>query len=254
MPQASAAPVTVLSAGAVEYVITRLARHFESTTGTPVELTFRTIAGVRKLLAEGRTADIVIGTSAAIAEMEAAGTLVAGTRVEIGSTSTGICVRLGAPLPDISTRERLREVLLAARSVAYSDPKVGGSSGIYLVKLMDGMGILADVERKSVLCKNGEDIVKAVAAGQAEVGSTFVSEFLLAGGIASAGEIPAAFGNKTAYAAALLASGTGAAGSGGSGRDIARLLLAMMTAPEHRTAWVDGGFEPAGRGRGDAVA
>ncbi len=237
MPEASASPVVVLSAGAVEYVIRDLARRFTADTGIPLDFTFRTIAGVKALLTEGRAADLVVGTSPSIAEMEAAGTLIAGSRVDIGSTETGICVRQGAAVPDISTKERLRELLLAARSVAYSNPQVGGSSGIYLVKLMSELGILADVQAKSVLCKNGEDIVKAVASGAAEVGSTFVSEFPLAGGITSAGAIPAAFGNATSYAAGLRA--------GCRNQDSARRFLDMLKSSENRSVWQAGGFKPA---------
>lgn len=234
---AAAQPVVVLSAGAVEYVIRQLGERFTGATGTPLEFTFRTIAGVRKLLAEGQRADIVVGTSGAIREMEEAGTLVAGTRADIGSTETGMCVRQGAPVPDISTPEKLRDLLAGARSVAYSDPKVGGSSGIYLVAFMDRMGILADVQRKSVLCKNGEDIVRAVATGEAEIGSTFVSEFPLAGGVTSAGAIPSSFGNATSYAAALLKSG--------SQSDAARSFLSSLRAPGHRAVWSSNGFQPA---------
>lgn len=232
-----ATPVVVLSAGAVEYVIRDLGRRFSAETGIALDFTFRTIAGVKALLAEGRAADIVVGTSAAIAEMEAAGTLLAGSRIEIGSTDTGICVRAGVPVPDISTKERLRDLLAGARSVAYSNPKVGGSSGIYLVKLMDELGILADVERKSVLCKNGEDIVKAVASGEAEVGSTFISEFPLAGGIASAGAIPASFGNATSYAAGIHAAGRN--------QDGARRFLELVRSNDSRAVWTAGGFRPA---------
>lgn len=237
MPEAAPAPVTVLSAGAVEYVITDLGRRFTRATGTPIEFTFRTIAGVRKLLDEGKAADIVVGTTPAIVEMEQAGILVPGSRAAIGTTDTGICVREGAPVPEISTPDKLRDLLVAARSVAYSDPQVGGSSGIYLVKLMEQMGILADVQAKSVLCKNGEDIVKAVASGVAEVGSTFVSEFPLASGITSAGAIPAAFGNSTSYAAALLKAG-------GRNGEAARRFLALVNAPESRAVWTAGGFRP----------
>ncbi len=236
MPEVSN-PVVVLSAGAVEYVIRQLGRRFTEDNGTPLEFTFRTIAGVKKLLVEGVKADIVVGTSGAIREMEVAGTLVAGTSTEIGSTETGMCVRQGAKIPDISTPEKLRDLLSGARSVAYSDPKVGGSSGIYLVAFMDRMGILADVQKKSVLCKNGEDIVRAVASGEAEVGSTFVSEFPLATGITSAGAIPLAFGNATSYAAALLKSG--------SNSDASRRFLASLRAAEHRTIWSSNGFQPA---------
>lgn len=232
----NAAPIVVLSAGAVEYVITDLGRRYTRDTGTPFDFTFRTIAGVRQLLAEGRAADIVIGTAPAIREMEAAGTILPGSVLSIGATDTGICVRAGASVPDISTPRKLRDLLVAARSVAYSDPKVGGSSGIWLVKFMQEQGILADVEKKSVLCKNGEDIVKAVASGAAEVGSTFVSEFPLAGGITSAGAIPAAFGNSTSYAAGLLKSGTNHA--------TARQFLETMRSAEARTVWTAGGFRP----------
>lgn len=233
----TAEPIVVLSAGAVEYVIRQLARSHEKSGGAPVDFTFRTIAGVQKLLAEGHRADIVIGTTAAIAEMERVGAIVPGTRLDIGSTETGICVRQGAPVPDISTREKLRDLLAGARAVAYSNPAVGGSSGVYLVKLMAELGILADVERKSVLCKNGEDIVRAVASGEADVGSTFVSEFPLAEGITSAGAIPAAFGNATSYAGALHASG--------SRSEAARSFLAALRAPENRAIWTSGGFRPA---------
>lgn len=238
----AAKPIVVLSAGAVEYVIRQLGQRFTAATGTPIEFTFRTIAGVRKLLAEGQMADIVVGTSGAIHEMEEAGTLVAGTRADIGSTETGMCVREGAAVPDISTPEKLRDRLAGARSVAYSDPKVGGSSGIYLVAFMDRMGILADVQKKSFLCKNGEDIVRAVASGEAEIGSTFVSEFPLAKGVTSAGAIPLAFGNATSYAAALLKSGSL---QPGSNSDAARRFLASLRSPELRTVWSSNGFTPA---------
>lgn len=240
MPEA-AKPIVVLSAGAVEYVIRQLGQRFTQATGTPIEFTFRTIAGVRKLLAEGQVADIVVGTSGAIREMEEAGTLVSGTRADIGSTETGMCVREGAAIPDISTPEKLRDLLAGARSVAYSDPKVGGSSGIYLVAFMDRMGILADVQKKSVLCKNGEDIVRAVASGEAEIGSTFVSEFPLAAGVTSAGAIPASFGNATSYAAALLKSGS----QPGNRSEAARRFVASLRSAEHRSVWSTNGFHPA---------
>ncbi len=235
MSQSENAGLKVISAGAVEYVVRGLARRFTADTGTRVDFTFRTIAGVRKLLAEGQSADLVVGTTSAIREMVADGTLLPGSTRDIGSTATGICVRAGAAVPDISTPQMLRDLLAAARSVAYSDPKVGGSSGIWLVRFMDGMGILSRVQAKSVLCKNGEDIVKAVADGTAEIGSTFVSEFPLAGGITSAGAIPASFGNATSYAAGLR--------QGSANVEAARKFLAFITSD--REAWSSCGFEPA---------
>lgn len=238
MASTDAASLRVISAGAVEYIVTALVGPFTRDTGIAVDFTFNTIAGVRQRLAAGEVGDIVIGTTPAIRQMEEAGTVVTGSLVELGRTLTGICVRQGTPVPDISTPEALEMALVMARSFAYTNPAAGGTSGIFLTGLMERLGILAEVEAKSVLCINGEDVVAKVVSGQAEIGSTFVSEFIQAKGIVSAGPLPAAIGNATSYSAALLAVGTK--------RQTAQRFIANITAPAQRPAWVKGGFEPAG--------
>jgi len=40
---------------------------------------------------------------------------------------------------------------LAARSVAYTDPAVGGASGIYFEKVLDRLGIIKEIKAKSIL-------------------------------------------------------------------------------------------------------
>ena len=140
MAHADTAPLKVLSAGAVEYIITRLAPGFTATTGVPVSFTFGTIGRVKQRLAAGETADIVIGTTPAILDMQGSETTLAGSSVALGRTLTGICVRRGAALPDISTPDAFKAALLAARSFAYTDPSVGGTSGVYLTGLMKQLG------------------------------------------------------------------------------------------------------------------
>ena len=51
-----------------------------------------------------------------------------GSEVAIALSSIGMAVRAGAPVPDISTLAKLRQVLPDAKSVACSD----GASGVYL--------------------------------------------------------------------------------------------------------------------------
>lgn len=237
MSSPGSTPLKVISAGAVEFIITPLGSQFTRETGVPVSFTFNTIAGVRKRLADGEPGDIVIGTTTAIRQLEEAGTVVGGSHAELGRTRTGICVRAGSPLPDISTPEAFKALLVGARSFAYTDPKAGGTSGIFLEGLMERLGILAEVKAKSVMCINGEDVVRKVVSGQAELGSTFLSEFDLVDGVASAGALPEAFGNATSYSAALLATGRAP--------DTARRFIALLKAPASRAAWAGGGFEPA---------
>ena len=45
-----------------------------------------------------------------------------GTRAPVGRSEIALAVRAGAPHPDISTVEKLRAVLLAAKTVAYTQP------------------------------------------------------------------------------------------------------------------------------------
>jgi molybdate transport system substrate-binding protein len=232
------ARLRVLSAGAVKYVVTDFAPNFARDTGDQVEFTFGTIGAVEKRLANGETADVIIGTAPAIARMAQTGVLVAGSRTDLGRTFTGLCVREGAPMPDISTPERFREAMLAARSVAYTDPQVGGTSGIFLVGLLERLGIAEAVAGKALPCINGDEVVEKVLAGTAEIGSTFLSEIVPVKGVRLVGPLPAAIGNATAYAAGIMAAS--------ANREAAARFIAMLTAPAHRDAWTSLGFEPAG--------
>ena len=142
----AATHLKVLSAGAVKYVVTDVAAKFTRDTGDDIELSFATIGGVQKRLEHGETADIIIGTASVIAQMERAGVLVPGSRGELGRTLTGICVHAAAPMPDISTPERFKQTMLQARSVAYTDPQAGGTSGIFLAGLRVRVGDRTDPE------------------------------------------------------------------------------------------------------------
>lgn len=236
----SAVRLKVLSAGAVKYVATDFAPRFTRDTGDQVEFTFGTIGGVRKRLENGETADIVMGTAPAIAQMEQSGVLVAGSCTDLGRTLTGLCVRADAPMPDISTPDRFKQTLLKARSVAYTNPQAGGTSGIFLVGLLERLGIAEAVGRKALLCINGDDVVDKVAAGEAEIGSTFLSEIVPMKAVKAVGPLPQPIQNATAYAAGIM--------TGSSNREAAGQFIAMLTAPAQREAWLSLGFEPAGRG------
>jgi molybdate transport system substrate-binding protein len=236
----SAVRLKVLSAGAVKYVATDFAPRFTRDTGDQVEFTFGTIGGVRKRLENGETADIVMGTAPAIAQMEQSGVLVAGSCTDLGRTLTGLCVRADAPMPDISTPDRFKQTLLKARSIAYTNPQAGGTSGIFLVGLLERLGIAEAVGRKALLCINGDDVVDKVAAADAEIGSTFLSEIVPMKAVKAVGPLPQPIQNATAYAAGIM--------TGSSNREAAGRFIAMLTAPAQREAWLSLGFEPAGRG------
>ena len=149
--QAGAAELRVLGAGPVEGTFKGLIPAFTNATGHKVEGTFDTVGVIQDKLKKGEKADIIILSTAVMEDMEKAGSLVAGTRVEIGRGTSGFAVRAGAPVPDISTPDAMKATLLAARSVAYVDPALGATTGIHFAKVLERLAIADAVNKKAVL-------------------------------------------------------------------------------------------------------
>jgi molybdate transport system substrate-binding protein len=237
---AYAADMKVLAALAVQDALKPLAAQFSKTSGHAVQVGFSTVGAIRKRLADGETADVVVLTSEAIDEMERAGELVAGASVPVAATRTGLAIRAGAAAPDISTLEKFRAALLAARSIAYTDPKTGGAFGTYFAKELDRLGILDVVNAKAVLRRGSHEIVKAVASGEAELGVTFISTIASTPGLAVAGALPPPLLAVERFSAGALATS--------AARDAAIELVRALSGAASADQWRAAGFEvPASR-------
>ena len=78
-------------------------------------------------LARGETADVLIMVGDALDAMIEQGRAGAANRVDLVRSPIGMVVRAGAKKPDISTPTALKQTLLNAKSVVYSD----SASGVY---------------------------------------------------------------------------------------------------------------------------
>lgn len=119
-------------------------------------------------------------------------------------------VRPGAKLPDISTVDAFKQALIDAKSIAYIDPASGGSSGIYLDKLFEKMGIAEAVRAKAKL-KRGGYVADLLVSGDAELGIHQISEIVPVKGVVLVGPLPADIQNYTTYAGAVSATAKDAA-------------------------------------------
>jgi molybdate transport system substrate-binding protein len=81
---ATAAPVRILSDGAVETGLRAAATAFTARTGQDVSLTFTSAANVRKRLLEGEAPDLAVGEAAAIDALVRAGRIDAADHAAIG--------------------------------------------------------------------------------------------------------------------------------------------------------------------------
>jgi molybdate transport system substrate-binding protein len=212
---ADANEIKAVSGGAFKQVLNALVTQYEKESGNKVAVTYQTVGQHLKLIASGdEQFDIAILTPDAIDGLIKEGKVVAGSRADLAKTGVGVVVKEGTPLPDISTVEAFKKTLLAAKSVAYIDPKAGGSSGIYVGKLLERLGIADAVNAKAVLVHGGE-VASHVVDGEAEIGIHQISEILAVKGAVLVGSLPAEIQNFTVYSAGVgAAAQDGAAASG----------------------------------------
>ena len=236
---ALAAEVKVLTAGAFKPVVQDLADRFAA-GGDRLVIENDTAGALMRRIEGGEAFDVVVVTDQGIERLRTQGRITEPMRLaEVG---IAIAVRDGAARPDISTPEAFRAALLAARSVAYIDPKAGGSSGIYLNALFDRLGIGEAIRAKAVLVPGGL-VATRVASGEAELGLHQLSEILVVPGVTVVGPLPAAYQSVTSYAGGVSATT--------AYPDAARRLMAML-ADATTTAALDrrGMRRPSGEAKG----
>ena len=200
---AEAADVKVVSGGAFKQVLTALAAQYQKESGNTLDTTYQTVGQHLALIRDGKEQfDVAVLTPEAIADLAKEGKIVPGSRVDLAKVGVGVVVKAGAPLPDIGTVEAFKRALLAAKSVAYIDPKAGGSSGIYVARLLERLGVAKEVNAKAVLVPGGA-VADHVADGEAEIGVHQISEILPVAGVTLVGPLPAEIQNFTVYAAGI---------------------------------------------------
>jgi len=147
---ATAAELKVLTTPALSAVWHDLKPKFEA-AGHKLDLVYAPGAAIAKRVAEGEAADVMFSTGAGIDNMIKSGKVLAGTGTPIASSGMGVAVLKGAPKPDISTPEKFKQALLAAKAVAYTDPSGGGASGVHLAKVLEKLGIAKEINAKARL-------------------------------------------------------------------------------------------------------
>ena len=229
--------IKIMSAGAVKVMVVALAADFERERGIKLDLNFGTAGAQGDKVKAGEATDLVMISESGIASLDKAGLLKAGSIRDLASTVTGVIVRDGAPRPDISTPAAFKQALLDAPSVAWTDPKAGGSGGIMFAGLLEKLGIAEAINKKAVLCKGGFDVATTIAEGRAAFGTTLISEALPVKGLAILGPLPGELNFKNTYTAAIHA--------GSTKTQAAQAFLDFLTAPATRPRWTAAGMEPA---------
>jgi molybdate transport system substrate-binding protein len=222
-PSLRAADLKVLSAGAYQEVLMGLLPEFEKQTGNHVVVEVATAGALAKQIQDGAKFDVVLASDAVIDTLGGAGKIARDSRTQLARVGIGVCVKAGAPAPDISTVESFKRALLAAKTVGYVDPASGGTSGIYLEQLFVKLGI-ADQIRPKAKKKQGGRVADLVISGEAELGIQQISELASIKGVTLLGGLPPEIQAYTVYA--------GGASSQSSNPAAARSLLNWLSGPK----------------------
>jgi molybdate transport system substrate-binding protein len=236
---AGAAEIKVMSTLAMQPIMEDLGPKFERATGHRLAITFTTLAVVVKRVQDGESADVVIIPQQGIDGFVKDGKAAAGSVAVVALSGIGVVVRQGAPKPDISSTEALRSTLLAAKSIAYTDPARGGTTGVHFAKVLERLGIASEIKAKTVFPKTagGAAVGDLVANGEAEIGVQQIPELIPVAGIEIVGPLPGDLQNTLVFAAAIMAD-TKEAGAG-------RALISFLRTPESAAVIKAKGMESA---------
>jgi molybdate transport system substrate-binding protein len=187
-------------------------------------VTWGTAPMLVKRIEDGDTADVVVLSRAGIDALQKQGKIAPGTDTTLASSGVGIAVKAGAPKPDISTPEALKRALLAAKSIAYSEPSAGGASGVYFAKLLERMGIAEQMKPKTKYPPPGGFSANLLMTGEAELAVQQKPELLHVAGAEVISLLPGDLNVVTEFAAAIMA--------GCKNGEAGKALIKMLQSPE----------------------
>jgi molybdate transport system substrate-binding protein len=230
-----AAELKLLTAGAFRATVIALIPEYEKASGNKVSVENDTVGALMKRIEAGESFDVVVMTPETVDKLTGEGKVISGSRANLARVGVGVMVKAGANKPDISTVEAFKKALLDAKSVSFIDPASGGSSGIYMEKLIERLGLSDQVKPKEKL-KQGGNVSDYVESGEAELGIQQISEILPHPGVALVGPLPKDVQNYTVYAAGI--------GTGTQNGDAAKALIASLVGPSAQALFKSKGMEP----------
>src|SRR5262249_54196724 len=151
------------------------------------------------------------------------GKILPGSDVTLAGSGVAFAVKAGASKPDISTPEALKQTLLKAKSIAYSEPSAGGASGVYFAQLLERMGIAEQMKAKTKYPPAGGFSAELLLTGDAELAVQQKPELLHVAGVEIVGFLPGDLNLVTQFVAAIM--------PGSKNADVGKSLIQYLRSP-----------------------
>ena len=228
--------LTVYSSIGVRSAAEELFRKFEKQSACRLAVTWCTAPMLVGRIEAGERADVLILSHAGIDALRKQSKVLAGTDVTLAGSGVAIAVKAGKPKPDISTPEALKQTLLKAKSVAYSEPSAGGASGVYFAKLLERMGIAEQMKPKTKYPPAGGFSAELLLTGAAELAVQQKPELLHVSGVEIVGFLPGDLNLVTEFAAAVM--------TGSENAETSKALIASLRSPGAAAVFRSKGLDP----------
>ena len=204
---AHADDIKVLTTGILKGSFTNIAAQFERDTGHRVAMSWGPSSGSspeasQVRIRNGEYVDVLIMVNTGMDELVRDGFFASLERRDVAISKIGVAVKAGHPIPDISTTTALRQALLDAKSIGYSE----GASGSYVENvLLKKLGIAEQMTGKSHVILGRKFVGEAIADGEVELGIQQLSELRLEPGITVVGPLPDEVQKASVVSAAISA-------------------------------------------------
>jgi molybdate transport system substrate-binding protein len=227
--------LNILSGGAAHGLVKSLSAAFKAKTGLNIEGEFGAVGAMAGKLRGGVPTDIVILTSALIADLACENLVTSGSIKDVGLVETAMAVRSGDPLVAATDAASLRAAFLGADAIFVPDTKTS-TAGIHVAKVLAQLGIADEVAARLQIHPNGATAMRHLAASKTKrpVGCTQSTEIISTEGVVLSGSLPPGCELATMYTAAVVKNAAHAAQ--------AQILIELLSGADQRQQRESAGF------------
>ena len=226
---AAAAELKVMYPPPLRTMMSELIPQFERASGHKVAVTYESSWLLVARIQKGEMPDVAFLVARQGDDLIREGKL--ARRVDLVRSNIGLAVRAGAPKPDIGSVEAFKRTLLAAKSFARNE---GADSGVFMVGLLERLGIAGEMQAKSTLVRRGF-VAELVAKGEVEMAVQQMPELMAVPGV-DATPLPPEIQHAIVFCAGIPAAP--------NEPDAVNELIKFLSAPAAAAAIKAKGLEP----------
>jgi molybdate transport system substrate-binding protein len=226
--------ITSIAGGAPKPVFDRLGPLFERGTGNKLNALYDTMSGIAGRVAALEAFDVLVMPMPLIEAYVKDGTVMAAGRAALANIGLAVGVKAGGDIPDVSTPDKLRAALLAARMVVHAPP-TATPSGAQSDKIIKELGLERALAGRVVHRAGLAGGVTMIASGIDVIGIFPKSEIAAGPGVALAGALPSLLQLNITCGAGVVAASPA--------QGAAAEFIKFLVEPENRKVWTACGFD-----------